>query len=173
MNTEFQLARTKAVNVNHFKRANSIVQSNDKVLSQFSALVFESNLTKDSLAKLKEYNAFFSNKENMYNAIAHAAEEKKKSLHLVNHDYEGIFNICKANVIGLINRNIMHNDEATTGLKRFFGRLLTVISSIAIVPIGYMVYKHVKYGNGWFMFGCKTQDKCQTVMNHVNQLALR
>lgn len=162
MQTEIQSARTQAINIYNKKRVNNLFKSNDEALNQFSKLISQP-LTTDSLIELKKFN----NEESINNMITRVTEEKKKAQRGIDNEYENIFKTCKENVLDLINKNIIHNDKATTDLKRFFGRLLTVVSSIAILPIGYMVYKHVKYGSGWLMFDCKTQKQVQTAFEHV------
>lgn len=91
----------------------------------------------------------------------------------VKQTYDDTFRICQQSAIDSLNKNIIDNDNATTGLKKFAGRLVTLLWGVlgtALVFAGpaHLIYRYNhRAGNGWFLFGSKTQEKGHEVLENV------
>lgn len=91
----------------------------------------------------------------------------------VKQTYDDAFKICQQSAIDSLNRNIIDNDNATTGLKKFAGRLVTLLwgvlgTALAFAGPAHLIYRYTqRAGNGWFLFGSKTQEKGHEVLENV------
>lgn len=85
--------------------------------------------------------------------------------------FDANVNNAQANVVKIINDNIMKNDEASPPLKRFFGRLLSVLwGLVPVIGQGTMFYRlFTRPHGGWLILDSKTQEAGQRAIDKITK----